>query len=88
MKNNRRIIWIVAGTVTVIALLVGFIIYRSNSNSLMGGSGSCNDNYSDACVPNVKYDIDCKAVGHRVKVIGKDVYHFDADGDGSGCERY
>ena len=27
-------------------------------------------------------------VGHAVKVVGRDVYGLDREGDGSGCESY
>jgi micrococcal nuclease len=50
-----------------------------------GSSSSCNPNYTP-CVPNVRGDLDCKQVGHPVKVIGSDPYNLDGDGDGSGCE--
>lgn len=48
---------------------------------------NCNPNYSP-CVPNVSYDLDCPDIGFPVRVIGSDVYRFDADGDGIGCESY
>ena len=31
-------------------------------------------------------DLDCRQVGHPVKVIGSDVYNLDGNGDGYGCE--
>jgi hypothetical protein len=36
----------------------------------------------------VSYDLDCPDIGHSVVVVGVDVYRFDADGDGVGCESY
>jgi hypothetical protein len=50
--------------------------------------GSCDTNYAGYCVPIVSYDLDCVDIGHRVTVIGIDIHHFDADGDGLGCESY
>ncbi len=77
--------WVIAAIVAV--LVTSFLIYNAQ-NDRRGGSGSCNDNYSDTCVPNVENDIDCRAVGHSVTVTGKDVYNFDADNDRKGCESY
>jgi hypothetical protein len=51
-------------------------------------SGSCDPNYTGYCVPIVGYDLDCADIGHRVTVVGIDIHHFDADGDGLGCESY
>lgn len=50
-------------------------------------TGNCNPNYTP-CVPNSSYDIDCPDIGMQVSVTGVDVYNFDADGDGIGCEAY
>ena len=47
----------------------------------------CNPNYS-GCVPNSAGDLDCSDIRRQVRVIGRDEYHLDADGDGFGCERY
>lgn len=77
-------VWVVA----VIAIIVGGFMFYSASNDRRGGDGSCNNNYTGTCVPNVSNDIDCSDIRHKVTVVGKDVYHFDADADGSGCESY
>lgn len=50
-------------------------------------SSDCLPNYSP-CVPDAGYDLDCPQIGHQVHVIGPDIYHLDADGDGIGCESY
>jgi len=50
-------------------------------------AAGCNPNYTP-CVRNSATDLDCAQVGHEVKVIGRDVYHLDADGNGYGCESY
>lgn len=81
-------IWLVSGLIGFAALAGSVVIYKTTSTSRMGGSGDCNSNYSNACVPNVEHDIDCRAIRHRVHVVGKDVYHLDADRDGIGCEYY
>lgn len=53
----------------------------------------CDPNYSGACVP-VASDVDCAGgsgngpayVQGPVRVVGKDIYGLDRDGDGIGCE--
>ena len=55
----------------------------------------CDPNYSFACVP-VASDVDCANSGgdgpaylaSAAKVIGKDIYKLDTDGDGWVCERW
>ena len=55
-------------------------------------SAQCDPNYS-GCVP-IATDVDCAGgsgdgpayVKGPVKVIGKDIYRLDRDGDGIGCE--
>ncbi len=56
---------------------------------------TCDPNYSFACVP-VASDVDCANSGgdgpaylaSAAKVIGKDVYKLDTDGDGWVCEQW
>ena len=56
-------------------------------------TSSCDPNYSGACVP-IASDVDCAGgsgngpayVKGPVKVIGKDIYDLDRDGNGIGCE--
>lgn len=56
-------------------------------------STNCDPNYSGACVP-IASDVDCASgsgngpayVKGPVKVIGRDIYDLDRDGDGWGCE--
>jgi len=53
----------------------------------------CDPNYSGACVP-IASDVDCAGgsgngpayVRGPVRVIGRDIYGLDRDGDGIGCE--
>lgn len=62
------------------------------SNEASAASPQCDPNYS-GCVP-VASDVDCAGgrgngpayVKGPVKVIGKDIYRLDRDGDGIGCE--
>ena len=75
--------WLVIGGIAVV--IIGFIFF-SISNDRRGGTGECNNNYTGTCVPNVKYDIDCSSITTSVNVVGKDVYNFDSDNDGIGCE--
>jgi hypothetical protein len=54
----------------------------------------CDPNYSGACVP-IARDVDCVRgsgngpayVRGPVRVIGRDIYGLDRDGDGIGCDR-
>jgi hypothetical protein len=56
-------------------------------------AAKCDPNYAWACVP-IASDVDCAGgtgdgpayVQGPVKVIGKDIYGLDRDGDGIGCE--
>jgi hypothetical protein len=58
-----------------------------------GRDGGCDPNYS-GCVP-VARDVDCRGgrgdgpeyVDGPVRVIGRDIYDLDRNGDGIGCER-
>lgn len=84
VKNTQLTIWLIVGGVAAV-LIIGFLIFIG-SKDRRGGSGDCNNNYVGTCVPNVRHDIDCKAITASVRVVGKDVYNFDADKDGIGCE--
>lgn len=56
------------------------------------GTKECDPNYSD-CVP-IASDVDCAGGGGNgpayvhgpVRVIGRDIYDLDRDGDGIGCD--
>ena len=53
----------------------------------------CDPNYTGACVP-IASDVDCASgsgngpayVRGPVRVVGKDIYGLDRDGNGIGCE--
>jgi hypothetical protein len=55
--------------------------------------GSCDSNYSGACVP-IASDVDCAGgsgngpayVSGPVTVVGNDIYGLDRDGDGTACD--
>jgi hypothetical protein len=63
-----------------------------NKTETAATSDQCDPNYS-GCVP-IASDVDCAGgsgngpayVKGPVKVIGKDIYRLDRDGDGIGCE--
>lgn len=82
--NSQAVIWLIVGGVVAI-FVIGFLIFSGNKDR-RGGTGECNNNYAESCVPNVRHDIDCKAIATSVRVVGKDVYNFDADDDRIGCE--
>ncbi|MDR7184406.1 hypothetical protein J2X85_001429 [Microbacterium trichothecenolyticum] len=54
---------------------------------------SCDSNYADACVP-ISSDVDCAGGSGNgpayfdgvARIVGRDVYDLDADGDGYACE--
>jgi hypothetical protein len=56
-------------------------------------AAQCDPNYSGACVP-IASDVDCAGgsgngpayVQGPVRVVGRDIYGLDSDGDGIGCE--
>jgi hypothetical protein len=58
-----------------------------------GSARRCDPNYAGACVP-IASDVDCAGgsgngpayVAGPVRVIGRDIYDLDRDGDGIGCE--
>jgi resuscitation-promoting factor RpfB len=58
------------------------------------GTGKCDPNYTGACVP-IASDVDCSSgsgngpeyVVGPVRVVGRDIYGLDSDGDGIGCEK-
>ena len=53
----------------------------------------CDPNYTGGCVP-IATDVDCEGRGGNgpayvkgpIKVIGKDIYQLDRDGNGIACE--
>ena len=55
---------------------------------------NCHPSYVGACVPNTGADVDCAGgsgngpyyVSGPFRVVGRDVFGLDADGDGIGCE--
>ncbi len=57
------------------------------------GTGGCDTNYADACVP-IASDVDCAGgsgdgpsyVQGPVRIVGSDPYDLDRDGDGIACD--
>lgn len=70
---------------------VSFLLITASSPAFAQG---CDPNYSGACVP-IASDVDCAGgsgngpayVRGPVRVIGRDIYGLDRDGDGIGCDR-
>lgn len=58
------------------------------------GAGSCDSNYTGACVP-ISSDVDCDGGGGNgpayvrgpVQIVGSDIYDLDRDGDGIACDK-
>jgi hypothetical protein len=65
---------------------------RNSNKTASSTSPQCDPNYS-GCVP-IASDVDCAGgpgngpayTKGPVRVIGKDIYELDRDGDGVGCE--
>ena len=55
-----------------------------------GPVGNCDPADPDECLPSPPPDLDCADIGHRVTVDHGhgDPHRLDADGDGTGCDRY
>ncbi len=66
--------------------------YTRASSSVNRSRPGCDPNYS-GCVP-IASDVDCAGgdgdgpayVSGPIRVIGRDIYHLDGDGDGIACE--
>ena len=56
---------------------------EAKRHPLVGG-GSCMAGYSP-CLP-IADDLDCADVPGAVKIMGRDPYGLDRDGDGIGCD--
>lgn len=60
---------------------------------IAGSAGGCDPNYADACVP-IDSDVDCAGGSGNgpsyfdgvARIVGKDIYELDRDGDGFACE--
>jgi len=47
----------------------------------------CDPSCPDVCIPPPPPDLDCEDIPYRnFRVLPPDPHHFDADGDGIGCE--
>lgn len=83
-------------TVTILGKKSGYHSAKRTSASISipraASHANCDPNYS-GCVP-IASDVDCAGgsgngpayVEGPVRVIGRDIYGLDADGDGIGCE--
>ena len=61
---------------------------------LVTSSPECNPNYAGSCVPTTTVDVDCVGSNENgpsfvgpVRVVGRDIFKLDADGDGVACEK-
>jgi len=87
------------GTIALVALLGAVYLYSAlnqegNHTAPPDNASShvCDPNYS-GCVP-VASDVDCAGGGGNgpeyvkgpIRVIGRDIYQLDRDGDGIACE--
>jgi hypothetical protein len=78
--------WRFAALVAVLAVLPAAPVAPATA-------AECDPNYDMACVP-IADDVDCAGgngngpayVQGPVRVIGKDIYELDRDGDGWACE--
>jgi hypothetical protein len=60
---------------------------ETDSATATASAGACDPAYPDVCIPPPPPDLDCKDVGYRgFRVLPPDPQHFDADGNGLGCE--
>lgn len=65
----------------------------STSQSSTQNQSSCDPNYADGCVP-IASDVDCAGgsgngpayFSGTARVVGRDIYDLDRDGDGIACE--
>ncbi len=77
----------------VTLVTVGFMAVLGFAPVAIAEQGSCDPNYSGACVP-IASDVDCAGgsgngpayVAGPVTVVGNDIYDLDHDGNGTGCE--
>lgn len=48
--------------------------------------GGCDASYPDHCIHSPPPDLDCRDIGHRIRVVGSDPHRLDRDHDGWACE--
>jgi hypothetical protein len=84
------------GGVEASRILLRRVVTRSpvTQLSVVGtkSTAQCDPNYSGACVP-IASDVDCAGGGGNgpayvqgpVRVVGRDIYDLDSNGDGIGC---
>ena len=74
-------------------LTLGVAAAPAAQKSRQVAQSGCDPNYDMACVP-IARDVDCAGgngngpayVDGPVRVIGRDIYQLDRDGNGYGCE--
>lgn len=73
----------------IIAILALFAVGVTTTHvSVPVTAAECDPNYTGACVPVNAGDVNCDQIKAQVKVVGKDIYNLDGDGNGLGCESY
>lgn len=85
------------GPIALVALITTAYVYSTRNKDANHATPAnlrhiCDANYS-GCVP-VATDVDCAGGGGNgpanvkgpIRVIGRDIYHLDRDGDGIACE--
>ncbi len=59
-----------------------------HSQSFSQDASECHPSYPDVCIPVREFDLNCSDISYkRFQVTGYDVYGFDRDHDGIGCEK-
>ena len=94
-KIATRRMWSVAGAALVLTPMVAYgltsLADRAASNA--GRSTDCHASYAGVCLKPDSLDYDCKGgggdgpdyIGGAVRVIGRDDYNLDRDGNGVAC---
>jgi micrococcal nuclease len=81
-KRERIGLWGACGTSQPQGLVAA-----SASPKTQARGGNCEPSYPGVCIPPAPPDLDCPDISYRrFTVLAPDPHHFDADGDGIGCE--
>lgn len=84
-----------APVVATTAAPVARLVPSTTTTTSASAGGSCDPNYSGACVPIDPVDVDCGGgtgngpsyvYAKNFRVVGTDIYGLDTDHDGIACE--